>query len=121
MDIDLLSWTRLQNAAPANLDYLQADIVAGPVDPGTFDLVTARAVLLYDVADVDTVMTNLVASLAPGGAILLIEPDFLPVSIAEPAEVHPVLGWLAAMVPGAGHRLLPRPHACASVGRARHR
>ena len=30
-----------QNGAPANLDYLQADIVAGPVDFGTFDLVTA--------------------------------------------------------------------------------
>ena len=40
-------------------------------------------------------MTNLVASLAPGGAILLIEPDFLPVSIAEPAEVHRFWeGWL---------------------------
>ena len=76
-----------QNGAPANLDYLQADIVAGPVDPGTFDLVTARAVL-HHVTDVDAAMRNLVTSLAPGGAILLIEPDFLPVSIAEPAEVH---------------------------------
>ena len=84
-----------QNTAPANLDYLQADIVAGPVDPGTFDLVTARAVL-HHVTDVDAAMRNLVASLAPGGAILLIEPDFLPVSIAEPAEVHRFWeGWLA--------------------------
>jgi SAM-dependent methyltransferase len=83
-----------QNTAPANLDYLQADIVAGPVDPGTFDLVTARAVL-HHVTDVDAAMRNLVASLAPGGAILLIEPDFLPVSIAEPAEVHRFWeGWL---------------------------
>ena len=48
---------------------------------------TARAVL-HHVTDVDAAMRNLVASLAPGGAILLIEPDFLPVSIAEPAEVH---------------------------------
>jgi 2-polyprenyl-3-methyl-5-hydroxy-6-metoxy-1,4-benzoquinol methylase len=80
---------------PANLDYIQGDIVAGPVDAGTFDLVTARAVL-HHVADVDTALTNLVASLAPGGAILLIEPDFLPVSIAEPPDVHRFWqGWLA--------------------------
>ncbi len=83
-----------QATAPANLDYLQADIVAGPVDPGTFDLVTARAVL-HHVTDVDAAMRNLAASLAPGGAILLIEPDFLPVSIAEPPEVHRFwAGWL---------------------------
>lgn len=83
-----------QAAAPANLDYLQADIVAGPVDPGTFDLVTARAVL-HHVTDVDAAMRNLVASLAPGGAILLIEPDFLPVTISEPAAVHRFWqGWL---------------------------
>ncbi len=31
-----------------------------------------------------------------GGAILLIEPDFLPVSVAEPPEVHAFWeGWLA--------------------------
>jgi SAM-dependent methyltransferase len=83
-----------QTAAPANLDYLQADIVAGPVDPGTFDLVTARAVL-HHVTDVDAAMRNLVSSLAPGGAILLIEPDFLPVTMAEPPEVHRFWqGWL---------------------------
>ena len=32
----------------------------------------------------------------PGGAILLIEPDFLPVSVAEPADVRAFWeGWLA--------------------------
>jgi hypothetical protein len=41
-------------------------------------------------------MRNLVASLAPGGSILLIEPDFLPVSVAEPPEVRAFWdGWLA--------------------------
>jgi SAM-dependent methyltransferase len=81
--------------APANLDYIQGDIVAGPVDPGTFDLVTARAVL-HHVTDVDKAVANLVASLAPGGAILLIEPDFLPVTVAEPPEIHRFWqGWLA--------------------------
>ena len=84
-----------QASAPANLDYIQDDIVAGPIDPGTFDLVTARAVL-HHVTDVDRAVENLVASLAPGGAILLIEPDFLPVSISEPPEVRDFWqGWLA--------------------------
>jgi hypothetical protein len=37
----------------------------------------------------------MVASLKEGGAILLIEPDFLPVSIAEAPEVHAFWeGWL---------------------------
>jgi 2-polyprenyl-3-methyl-5-hydroxy-6-metoxy-1,4-benzoquinol methylase len=78
-----------------NLELRKADIMAGPVEPGTFDLVTARAVL-HHVADAEKAITNLAASLRPGGAILLIEPDFLPVTIAEPPEVHAFWsGWLA--------------------------
>src|SRR2546430_749142 len=60
-----------------------------------FDLVTARAVL-HHVTDAKAAIANLVASLRPGGAILLIEPDFLPVSVAEPVEVLAFWnGWLA--------------------------
>ena len=33
-------------------------------------------------------MANMIASLKEGGALLLIEPDFLPVSVAEPQEVR---------------------------------
>jgi len=37
----------------------------------------------------------MIASLRPGGALLLIEPDFLPVSVAEPANVGAFWdGWL---------------------------
>lgn len=69
--------------------------MAGPVEPGNFDVVTARAVL-HHIADAEKAIANLVASLRPGGAILLIEPDFLPVTIAEPPEVHAFWnGWLA--------------------------
>ena len=61
----------------------------------TFDLVTARAVL-HHVADAEVAITNLVASLRTGGVLLLIEPDFLPVSIAEPPEARAFWeGWLA--------------------------
>jgi SAM-dependent methyltransferase len=91
VDLDL----SLMDVQAPNLELRQGDIVAGPVDPGDFDLVTARAVL-HHVTDVDAAFGNLVASLAPGGAILLIEPDFLPVSVAEPPEVRAFWdGWLA--------------------------
>ena len=77
------------------LELRQGDITAGPVDPGSFDLVTARAVL-HHIADAEAAIANLVASLRPGGALLLIEPDFLPVSVAEPPEVRAFWdGWLA--------------------------
>ncbi len=56
---------------------------------------TARAVL-YHIADAEKAIANLAASMRPGGAILLIEPDFLPVTIAEPPEVRAFWsGWLA--------------------------
>ena len=91
LDLDL----SLVDAQAPNLELRQGDIVSGPVDPGGFDLVTARAVL-HHVPDPDAALRNLVASLAPGGSILLIEPDFLPVSVAEPAEVRTFWdGWLA--------------------------
>ena len=70
-----------------NLEFRKVDIMVGPVEPGGFDLVTARAAL-HHVADAERAIANLVASLRPGGAILLIEPDFLPVTIAEPPEVR---------------------------------
>ncbi len=91
VDLDL----SLVDPGTPNLELRQADIVAGPIEPNTFDLVTARAVL-HHVADADAAVANLVASVRPGGAILLIEPDFLPVSAAEPAEVRAFWeGWLA--------------------------
>ena len=91
VDLDL----SLVDVRAPNLELKQGDIVAGPVDPGGFDLVTARAVL-HHVTDVEAAVRNLAASLAPGGSILLIEPDFLPVSVAEPPEVREFWsGWLA--------------------------
>jgi SAM-dependent methyltransferase len=91
VDLDL----SLVQVRTPNLELRKADIVAGPVDRGAFDLVTARAVL-HHVADSEAAMANMIASLRPGGALLLIEPDFLPVSIAEPLEVRAFWdGWLA--------------------------
>ena len=56
---------------------------------------TARAVL-HHVADAEAAVVNLVASARPGGAVLLIEPDFLPATVAGPPEVRAFWkGWLA--------------------------
>src|SRR5881275_200181 len=91
VDLDL----SLVDARAPNLEFRKADIVAGPVTAGSFDIVTARAVL-HHVADAGKAIANLVASLRPGGVILLIEPDFLPVTIAEPPEARAFWsGWLA--------------------------
>ena len=91
VDLDL----SLASGDVAGLEFRQADILSGPVEPGGFDLVTARAVL-HHVADPDAAVVNLIASTRPGGAILLIGPDFLPATIAEPPEVREFWqGWLA--------------------------
>ena len=85
----------LVDARAPGLELRRGDILAGPPQLRAFDLVTARAVL-HHVGDVDTAIANLLASVRPGGAILLIEPDFLPVSISEPSEVRAFWdGWLA--------------------------
>ncbi len=74
-----------------NLELRKADILAGPVERGAFDLVTARAVL-HHIADPETAIANMIANLKAGGALLLIEPDFVPVSVAEPKEVRAFWG-----------------------------
>jgi SAM-dependent methyltransferase len=91
VDLDL----SLIHVRMPNLELRKADIVAGPAEPNGFDLVTARAVL-HHIADAEAAIANMIASLRPGGALLLIEPDFLPVSIAEPPEVRAFWdAWLA--------------------------
>jgi SAM-dependent methyltransferase len=91
VDLDL----SLCDADVPGLEFRQGDIVAGPVRPGDFDLVTARAVL-HHIADASAAVANLADSARPGGTVLLIEPDFLPVSAAEPPGVRAFWqGWLA--------------------------
>lgn len=92
VDLDL---SLVDNVDDPRVEFRQGDIVAAPVASSRFDLVTARAVL-HHVTDARAAIANLVASLRPGGAILLIEPDFLPVSVAEPADIRNFWnGWLA--------------------------
>jgi SAM-dependent methyltransferase len=91
VDLDL----SLADADVPGLQLRQADILAGPVHPGDFDIVTCRAVL-HHLDDPATAVRNMIASTRPGGAILLIEPDFLPATVAAPPEVREFWdGWLA--------------------------
>ncbi len=91
VDLDL----SLVDAQGPDLEFRQADILAGPVEPGSFDVVTARAVL-HHVPRLEEALDNLVASARHGGALLLVEPDFLPVTVAEPSAVAEFwAGWLA--------------------------
>ena len=57
VDLDL----SLVDVRGPDLELRQGDIVAGPVEHGAFDLVTARAVL-HHVSNPDAAMANLVAS-----------------------------------------------------------
>jgi hypothetical protein len=57
---------------------------------------TVWTALLHQLRDAQAAIANLVASVRRGGSILLIEPDFLPVSIAEPSEIRAFwTGWLS--------------------------
>ena len=47
-----------------NLEPRKADICAGPISPGGFDLVTARAVL-HHVADAEAAIRDLIATSPP--------------------------------------------------------
>ena len=99
----------------ANLELRKADIIAGPVGPGSFDVVIARAVL-HHVADAEKAIANLVASLRPGGAILLIETGFPSGHYRRATASACVLEWLACMVTRARNRLSNRSHPGAEVG-----
>src|SRR5213075_3112579 len=58
VDLDL----SLIQVRTQNLDLRQGDILAGPIERGTFDLVTARAVL-HHIVDPETAIANMIASL----------------------------------------------------------
>jgi hypothetical protein len=78
-----------------------------------------HARLLHHIADVEAAIANMIASLRPGGALLVIEPDFLPVSIAESPEVGAFLGRLACVVARAWDQLSDWADTCASTCVAR--
>jgi SAM-dependent methyltransferase len=59
----------------ANVEVLRHDIRTGTFPPGSFDLIHTRAVLMHISPSVD-LLRRIVTWLAPGGWLVLEEPDF---------------------------------------------
>ena len=106
VDLDL----SLIDVTAPNLEPRQADICAGPVEPGGFDLVTARAVL-HHVADAEAAIRNLAASLAPGGGDPADRARLPPGQRRRAARGAGLLGRLA--------RLVARRRASTTISAAR--
>jgi ubiquinone/menaquinone biosynthesis C-methylase UbiE len=60
---------------PAHVDLRQADIRTLPLEKDSFDLLHARYVLIH-LPDFEAVLEKMLASLKPGGWLVLEEPDF---------------------------------------------
>ncbi len=72
---------------PRHVQILEGDICSVPLQQACFDLVHARYVLIH-VPDVERALSAMLASLKPGGWLLLEEPDF---SASRPAAGDPAL------------------------------
>lgn len=59
----------------ANIEILQADIREAHLEPGRFDLIHGRYVLLH-IPDYRSVLEKLLEALKPGGWLVFEEPDF---------------------------------------------
>ncbi len=77
-----LSWAT--GAAAPNVEVLEHDVAGSPPPGGPFDLVHARLVLVH-VPERDAALDNMVASLRPGGVLLVedADPALQPLSCLE--------------------------------------
>ncbi len=76
------------------LEVRQLDILQDAIEEGCYDLVVARA-LLHHLTPAGKALERMVKALKPGGALLSIEPDMLPCTVAEPDSMHTFWqGWL---------------------------
>jgi len=96
-DIDL---SYVANLAAPNLEVRQLNILEDPVEQGTYDLVTARAVL-HHLHFPGKAIQRMVSALKPGGVFLSIEPDMLPATATEPESLrgfwHGWFQWAASV------------------------
>jgi SAM-dependent methyltransferase len=84
----------LDDVHAPNLEIRKIDVVNDPLEPGAYDLVTARALLHHLPARREAV-EKMIAALKPGGMLLSIEPDFLPATATEPGSMRAFWkGWL---------------------------
>jgi 2-polyprenyl-3-methyl-5-hydroxy-6-metoxy-1,4-benzoquinol methylase len=90
-DIDLLYITDLKLP---NLESRQINILTDWLEEGAFEVVTARAVL-HHITLPEEAIARMLRAIKPGGVFLSIEPDMLPITVAEPDSVRAFWqGWL---------------------------
>ena len=76
------------------LEIRKIDILQDVIEEGSYDFVAARA-LLHHLTPARKALERMVSALKPGGALLSIEPDMLPCTVAEPDLMHAFWeGWL---------------------------
>lgn len=80
-----------------NLEVRRQDLMVGPLEESSFDLVHARAVVMH-IPDRQRALERMVASARPGGWVVIEDPDFgAPMAAAMANYLHP-----------AGHAALSR-------------
>lgn len=76
----------LRELSGKNLEFRELDILEGPLEPNTFDLVHARA-LLMSVPDPRRALERMAAAVKPGGYLCIEDVDWSTLSAVDPA--HP--------------------------------
>ena len=76
----------LAAAEKAGVEVRRHNILAGPLEPGRYDLAHCRALLLH-LADPRQAVRNMAAALRPGGWLLIEDADYVSLVAANPA--HP--------------------------------
>lgn len=113
-DIDL---SYLGDLKAACLEVRRIDILRDPIETGVYDFVVARA-LLHHLTPASGALERMVAALKPGGALLSIEPDMTPCTLAEPDSMREFWrGWLG-VVGSRKDRLLHWPENSCVAGLA---
>jgi SAM-dependent methyltransferase len=97
----------------ANVEVVRHDIRTDTFPPGSFDLIHARAVLMHISAEVD-LLRRMVTWLAPGGWLVLEEPDFgMWIGDADPVWAtapHTTQVAFPSLAMGQGRSLLRQVH-----------
>lgn len=78
---------RAKHLGLANVDFVQADLLAPPADRGAYDAIVGRRVLMYQ-PDRVSALRALAPALRPGGVMLFQEVDFTMAPV--PSRSHPL-------------------------------
>jgi SAM-dependent methyltransferase len=76
----------LAEAEQAGVQVRRHDILAGPLEPGRYDLVHCRALLCH-LPDPRQAVRNMAAAVRPGGLLLIEDADYVSLAAADPG--HP--------------------------------